>query len=1008
LSIGAANLGADLATGGGSMSPCRSVLRPKLRNWAVACTVIFAVTAAGVPASWASSATPGTAKAPAAARPASHAGQQSTSPDGKAPKPHGSARPDYTIPEQPNLNGAFVPVSPVRLLDTRSGIGTQGVKARVGQNTILLNVSGITGNPSVQPTAVVLNVTVVDPTRSTYVVVYPNSGGLPATSNLNASAGETVANQVTVQVGLDGDVDFYNAHGQTDLVADLAGYYTLDKAASNYVPDGPRRILDTRSGTGGVKGPVGPAQSVGLQVTGVQGVPSSGVTAVVMNVTVTAPTKSGFLTVYPDGTKVPATSSIDFTAGETRPNLVTVQVGADGKVDFYNDTGDVQVIADLAGYYIAGHPQAGGVFQSVGPTRILDTRNGTGGIDKPLGPQQSISLLVAGNTGNNGVPPSGATAVVLNVTVVSPTETSFLTVYPDGESVPTASNLNFTPDETASNLVIVPLGADGKVDFYNNAGSTQVVADVFGYINAGSDLRVPALSFASPTVDAADGGNTASQTVKFTVTDSDPAATSVTGYVVLRQFGTSPDTYVGQPLEILFTEGSSVNNGATFVSGTPARSTYSYEFGVPEYAAAASATWGVSLIVVMDGPGGQTAVLSGSALSGLSHTFTATEQVSTTTPIYQPGVTVTTTGDSVTGDPPYLYDGVVGIAQYGINVQDWQSGFWQGSFTITGPGGMTETAPFVSYADPFQTETFPCEGFGDFVWVDEQENCTADAFIPAGAPAGTWAVTSISLTNSAGQTKDYTGLDLAPITVTSDGVVKASSFKAMPTQVDNWKSNATTTISMDITGAQGGVSSIQLYTSGSDSFCEQESTTPTMDADGSYSISLTVDQTSGNGGSTCTIDGIAITDGAGNVSLYGSDFTPASVGLDITTVPDTTPPVATAASMSVTSIEQSQLPNLGNTVYPIVQTELLIAPIDSFTTTVYNSSGTAVGTEGGGVSVGASGQVDLGLDLPYTLPVGTYTVAFSLTDAGGLTTSYGGPGQNPVPGGPLTFTVTAG
>jgi hypothetical protein len=991
------------------MSPSRSVLRPKLRNWAAAGAVICAVTAAGVPAAWATSATPGAAKAPAAVRPASRAGQQSTNPDGEASKPGSSAGPDYTIPEQPNLNGAFVPVSPVRVLDTRTGIGTQGVTARVGQNTILLNVSGITGNPSVQPTAVVLNVTVVDPTRSTFVAVYPNGDGLPATSNLNASAGETIANQVTVQVGLDGDVDFYNADGQTNIVADLAGYYTLDKAASNYVPDGPRRILDTRNGTGGVKGPVGAGQSVRLQVTGVHGVPSSGVTAVVMNVTVTAPTKSSFLTVYPDGVKVPATSSIDFTAGETRPNLVTVQVGADGKVDFYNDTGDVQVVADLAGYYVSGDPQAGGVFQSVGPTRILDTRNGTGGIDKPLGAQQSISLLVAGNTGNNGVPPSGATAVVLNVAVVSPTKASFLTVYPDGESVPTASNLNFTPGETTSNLVVVPLGADGKVDFYNNAGSTQVVADIFGYFNAGGHLGVSALSFASPTVDAADGGNTAAQTVNFAVTDSDPAATSVSGYVVLRQFGTSPNTYVGQPLEFLFTEGSSVSNGATFVSGTPASSTYSYTFGVPEYAAATSATWGVSLIAIMDGPGGQTAVLSGSALSGLSNTFTATEQVSTTTPTYQPGITVTTTGNSVTENPPYLYNrGIVGLAQYGIDVQDSQSGFWNGFLTITGPGGMTETAPFYSYADPFQQENFPCQGFGNFVWVDDQEDCTPDVFIPAGAPAGTWAVTSVSLTNSAGQTQDYTGLDLAPITVTSDGVVKASSFKATPAQVDNWRSSATSAISMDITGAQGGVSSIQLYTSGTGEPCVQVSTTPTKDADGSYSVSLTMDQAFGNGGSTCTIEGIAITDGAGDLSLYGIDFTSANVGVEITNVPDTTPPVATAASMSVTSIEQSQLPTLGNTVYAIVQTEILMVPIDQASTTVYDSSGTAVASESFGVSVGASGQVDLGLGLPSTLPVGTYTVAFSLTDAGGLTTSYGGPGQNPVPGGPLTFTVTAG
>jgi len=39
--------------------------------------------------------------------------------------------------------------------------------------------------------------------------------------------------------------------------------------------------------------------------------------------------------------------------GETRPNLVTVQVGAGGKVDLYNHAGSVNLIADVAGYYSA-------------------------------------------------------------------------------------------------------------------------------------------------------------------------------------------------------------------------------------------------------------------------------------------------------------------------------------------------------------------------------------------------------------------------------------------------------------------------------------------------------------------------------------------------------------------------------------------------------------------------------------------------------------------------------
>jgi hypothetical protein len=76
---------------------------------------------------------------------------------------------------------------------------------------------------------------------------------------------------------------------------------------------------------------------------------------------------------------------------------------------------------------------------------------------------------------------TGATAVVLNVTATDTTASSYVTVYPDDQTQPTASNLNFTAGETIPNLVVVGLGPDGILDFYNNAGSTDLVADLFGY-----------------------------------------------------------------------------------------------------------------------------------------------------------------------------------------------------------------------------------------------------------------------------------------------------------------------------------------------------------------------------------------------------------------------------------------------------------------------------------------------------------------------------------------------
>jgi hypothetical protein len=84
-------------------------------------------------------------------------------------------------------------------------------------------------------------------------------------------------------------------------------------------------------------------------------------------------------------------------------------------------------------------------------------------------------------TGEGGVPGSGVSAAVLNVTVTNTTAASYLTVWPDGTTQPLASDLNWVAGETVPNLVVVELGSDGAVDIYNYSGSTDVAVDVEGY-----------------------------------------------------------------------------------------------------------------------------------------------------------------------------------------------------------------------------------------------------------------------------------------------------------------------------------------------------------------------------------------------------------------------------------------------------------------------------------------------------------------------------------------------
>lgn len=245
-------------------------------------------------------------------------------------------------------------------------------------------------------------------------------------------------------------------------------------AGSRFTALAPRRLLDTRDGTGASTGRVGAGGVVRLAVTGGStGVPSDA-TAVVLNVTGVAATASTDVRVYPAGSgRVPTVSNLNLTAGQTRANLVTVAIGPDGAVLLRNNSGNVHLLADLAGFY---SPAASSTYFPLDPRRLLDTRSGGG----PVGAGRVRDLRVAGSA---DVPPD-AVAVVLSVTAVGATRSSDVRVYPTpagSSAVPLVSTLNVVPGGPVPNLVIVAVGDNGSVRLRNNSGSVHLLADVAGY-----------------------------------------------------------------------------------------------------------------------------------------------------------------------------------------------------------------------------------------------------------------------------------------------------------------------------------------------------------------------------------------------------------------------------------------------------------------------------------------------------------------------------------------------
>ena len=388
-----------------------------------------------------------------------------------------------SAPVSTSAGSRFNSLPPSRLLDTRDGTGAPVAIVAPGAS-LDLQVTGRGGVPASGVSAVVLNTTVVDPRGPGYLTVWPTGDARPLASNLNFSTLKTVPNLVVVKVGAAGRVSLYNGGGATHLVADVAGWYGASGASegSRYHSLPPARVLDTRTGNGSAPGRVGPEGTLDLQVTGRGGVPATGVSAVVLNVTVTEPVAGGYLTAWPSGDVRPLASNLNFVGGQTVANLAMVKVGANGKVSLYNGAGAVHVIADVSGWFGVSGEATGARYHPLPPARVLDTRVGLGALQLPLAPGGALDLLV---TGRGGVPATGVTATILNVTVVDPLALGYLTAWPTADIRPLASNLNFAAGQTAPNLVMGKLGTGGQLSIYNGGGAAHLVADVAGLYGAG-------------------------------------------------------------------------------------------------------------------------------------------------------------------------------------------------------------------------------------------------------------------------------------------------------------------------------------------------------------------------------------------------------------------------------------------------------------------------------------------------------------------------------------------
>ncbi len=303
----------------------------------------------------------------------------------------------------------------------------------------------------------------VDSTQEHPQWVYPTAGTYTVTMSATSSLGtdtETKASHITVRAPVPG----------------------------RYVPLAPARLLDSRFGNG-LSGPFTGFAPRTFQIAGRGGVPSNAV-AVTGNLTVTNQAGAGYVYVGPDPVQVPTSSTLNFPAGDTRANGVTVALGQTGSLSatLGPSGGSADLIFDVTGYFV---PTGGATYFAVAPARLLDTRAGNG-LSGPFTAHTPRTFQVSGRGGV----PANAVAVTGNLTVTGQSGAGFVYLGPDPVANPSSSTLNFPAADTRANGVTVALGAGGTLSAtFGYSGATELIFDVTGYfVNDGSGATFVPLS----------------------------------------------------------------------------------------------------------------------------------------------------------------------------------------------------------------------------------------------------------------------------------------------------------------------------------------------------------------------------------------------------------------------------------------------------------------------------------------------------------------------------------
>jgi hypothetical protein len=409
--------------------------------------------------------------------------------------------------------GAYTALSPFRICDTRASRTPDECtgKTLASGGKLTVQITGVAGSSGQMvpagAEAVVVNLTAINHSSTiTLVTAYPaGSLSVPSASTMNLDPDAVQSNLAIVQLSSGGAITLFNAAGSLDAIADVQGYFAAPPGsgpiAGEFHSITPIRMCDTRANhhtvcAGATNQPLPARTWRKVVLSGTGSIPATGATAAVFNLTGTQGTLSTFLAVQPPNpsdlcpTGSPGSSNLNPKAGGSLPNRVISPLGPANDICVYNAAGSIEFIVDVDGWFGNGSESPPGtLFYSVPPTRICDTRSGTGTrcSGHTLLANAKEIVQVAGVTAVPAFLGAQPSAVVANLTGVAGTQSTYLELFPsDDAHQPNASDLNPVAHDVIANLAIVGLAqtvgaTQGDVDLYNAAGDINAILDVAGW-----------------------------------------------------------------------------------------------------------------------------------------------------------------------------------------------------------------------------------------------------------------------------------------------------------------------------------------------------------------------------------------------------------------------------------------------------------------------------------------------------------------------------------------------